>query len=238
MGAIAAGGALGLLLRKGLPERFKEIIVQALGLAVMIVGLSGVLIGLYRVMPDGKLDRQYLMLMIFSLVIGGVLGELINIEGLLNRVGGFLEKKLVKGEGTFAKGFVTASLVFCVGAMAIVGSLEDGLSGNAEILFAKSILDGVISVVFAATMGAGVLFSAVSVFIYQGSITLLARLISPLLTDVIVTQMSVVGSILILGIGMNLLGFVKIRVGNLLPAVFVPVVWNLILAAASGFSAG
>jgi len=176
------------------------------------------------------------MLMIFSLVIGGILGELINIEGLLNRAGNFIEKKLVRSEGSFAKGFVTASLVFCVGAMAIVGSLEDGLTGNPEILFAKSILDGVISVVFTATMGVGVMFSAVSVLLYQGLITLLARLISPLLTTVIVSQMSLVGSVLILAIGMNLLGFIKIRVGNLLPAIFVPVAWSLILTGIERFS--
>lgn len=231
MGAIAAGGGLGLLLRKGLPERFKEIIVQALGLAVIIVGLSGTLAGLFRVTPEGGLNRQFLMLMIFSLVIGGTAGELVNVERLLNRAGAFLERRLVKGEGTFAKGFVTASLVFCVGAMAIVGSMEDGLSGNPEILYAKAILDGVIAIVFAATMGPGVLFSAVSVFLYQGSLTLLARLISPVVTGVMVTQMSLVGSVLILAIGMNLLGFIKIRVGNLLPAVFVPPAWSLLQTA-------
>lgn len=150
----------------------------------------------------------------------------------MDRLGEKIKKavsKVIKSENsTFTEGFVTASLVFCVGAMAIVGSLEDGLNRNFSILFAKSILDGVTSIIFSATLGIGVMFSSVAVLIYQGSITLLAGLIKPFLTDTVVLQMSMVGSVLIFAIGLNMLGVSKIKVGNLLPAIFVPALWYVV----------
>lgn len=225
---IIAGGALGLLIKKGIPQRMKDTIMQGIGLAVLMVGLSGALQGLYKVIAGGKLDRQYIMLMIFSLVIGGVSGELINIEDRLEKLGDWLKNKFSKGSGNFTQGFVTASLIYCIGAMAIVGSLEDGLTGNANTLFAKSILDGVSSVIFSASLGVGVLFSSLPVFIYQGAITLAAGVIKPFLTDVTISQMSLVGSVLIFGIGINILGIKKINVANLLPAIFVPFAYYLI----------
>ncbi|WAM31784.1 DUF554 domain-containing protein [Caldicellulosiruptor naganoensis] len=227
--AVIAGSILGLVLKFGIPERFKSTIMQAISLSVIFIGISGVLQGIFKVLNSGRIDRQYIMLMIFSLVIGGLVGEILKIEDFLDRLGERIKKavsKVIKFENsTFTEGFVTASLVFCVGAMAIVGSLEDGLNRNFSILFAKSILDGVTSVIFSATLGIGVMFSSIVVLLYQGSITLLAGLLKPLLTDTVVLQMSMVGSVLIFAIGLNMLGISKIKVGNLLPAIFVPAVW-------------
>lgn len=223
--AILVGGITGSFIKSGLPKRFKDIIMQAIGLSVLMIGISGTLQGIYKVVDGGKLDRLYIMIMIFSLVIGSLLGELINIEDKLDKIGLWFQNRLVKGESNFAEGFVTASLVYCVGAMAIVGSFEDGLTGDTKTLFAKSILDGVSAIVFAATMGIGVSFSALSVLLYQGSITLLAGLLKPWLADIVVSQMSLVGSILIIGIGINLLEIKKIKVGNMLPAIIIPLVY-------------
>lgn len=227
--AIIAGGVSGSLIRNGLPERFRETIMQAIGLAIMIIGLSGALQGIYKINAAGRLDREFIMQMIFSLVAGAISGELLNIEERLERMGKWIQKKYIKKSGNFAEGFVTASLVFCVGAMAIVGSLEDGLAGNTSTLFAKSVLDGIISVMFAATLGIGVAFSAIPVFIYQGIITLTAGFIKPWLTDSVIIQTSLVGSILIIAIGFNTLDFKRIKVGNLLPAIFIPFIYYVIL---------
>ena len=226
--AVIAGGAVGVFVKKGLPERFKSIIVQAIGLSVLMIGISGVMQGMLKVVDDGKLDRLYIMTMIFSMIIGGILGELINIEKKLDRLGNWFQKKLSKEGSSFSEGFVSASLLFCVGAMAIVGSLEDGLMGNPNTLYAKSILDGVISIVFASTLGIGVAFSSLSLLVYQGSITLLAFWVKPWLTDLVISQMSLVGSVLIFCIGINILEIRKIKVGNLLPAIFMPLLYYVI----------
>jgi len=226
--AITAGGTIGTLIKRGLPDRFKDITIQSIGLSVCMIGVSGTLQGMFKVVEGGSIDKQYTMIMIFSLIIGGLIGEMINIENKLDKLGNWFQSKFAKEGGSFAQGFVTASLVFCVGAMAIVGSLEDGLLGNPSTLFAKSILDGVFSLVLASTMGIGVVFSAVPVLIYQGGITLLAGLIKPLMTDVVISQMSMVGSILILGIGINMLEIKKVKVGNLLPAMFIPVAYYVL----------
>lgn len=227
-GAIIAGGLVGIFVKKGLPERYKSIVMQAIGLSVLIIGISGTLQGIYQVIDDGKLNRQYIMTMIFSLVAGGIIGEFINIENKLENFGTRFQRKFFKNGSNFAEGFVTASLIYCVGAMAIVGALEDGLTGNPKTLFAKAILDGVSSVIFAATMGFGVPFAALPVFIYQGAITLMAGFVKPWLTDAVVAQMSLIGSILIFGIGLNLLEIKKIKVGNLLPAIFLPIIYYII----------
>ncbi len=227
-GAIIAGGLAGIFVKKGLPERFKSTVMQALGLSVLFIGISGVLQGIFTVIDNGRLNSQYIMTMIFSLVIGGIIGELINIEARLEHLGNWFQNKFFSNGGNFAEGFVTASLVYCVGAMAIVGSLEDGLAGNPKTLFAKAILDGVSAVVFAATMGYGVPFSALPVILYQGTITFAAGFIKPWLTDAVATQMSLVGSVLIFAIGLSMLDIKKIKVGNLLPAIFLPVVYYLV----------
>lgn len=226
--AIIAGAAAGSLIRGGLPEKFKNIIMQGVGLAVLFIGLSGALQGLFTV-TGGGLERQFVMLMIFSMVIGGIAGELLQIEARLEKTGKWFEKKLSRPESTFAQGFITASLVYCVGAMAIVGALEDGLTGNATTLFSKAILDGVTAVIFAAGMGMGVALSALPVLVYQGGITLLAGAIRPLLTATVIQQMSLVGGVLIFAIGLNLLEIIRIKVGNLLPAIFIPLFYHILL---------
>jgi len=227
--SIIAGGSAGAFLKNGLPERYRETVMQAIGLSVIMVGISGTLQGMYRVAENGALDRKFIMLMIFSLVAGALIGEFFSIEDRLNKMGNWFQKKYAAGSGRFAEGFVTASLVYCVGAMAIVGSLEDGLIGNTATLFAKSILDGISAVIFAATMGIGVAFAALPVFIYQGTITIMAGFIKPWLTPDVISQTSLVGSILIMAIGINLLDLKRIKVGNLLPAIFIPLIYYVII---------
>lgn len=225
--AIIAGGACGLLLKKGIPENFKTTIMQAIGLSVVIVGISGSLQGIYSVTAEGKLDRNYITGMILSLVIGSILGEILKIEKNLDKLGAWFQNRFARNESGFAKGFVTASLVYCVGAMAIVGSLEDGLYGKVDILFAKSMLDGITAIVFSATLGAGVLLSSLPVLLYQGALTLLAGVLKPLLSGMVVSQMSLVGSVMILAIGFNMLEFKKFKVGNMLPAIFMPLLYAI-----------
>lgn len=225
--AIIIGGLIGIILKKGIPERFKDTIMQAIGLAVLIVGFSGSLQGIFSITADGKLDRNYIVGMILSLVIGSLIGEALNIEEGLEKLGMWFQNKYAGKESNFAKGFVTASLVYCVGAMAIVGSLEDGLYGKIDILLAKSMLDGISAIVFSATLGIGVLLSSLPVLTYQGTITLLAGVLKPLLSDIVVSQMSLVGSVLIMAIGFNLLEIKKFKVGNMLPAIFIPLIYSL-----------
>lgn len=227
--AIIVGSIIGSFIKKGLPERIKSITLQAIGLSVIVIGISGALQGMFKVTEGWKLETQYSLVLIFSLIVGGAIGELINIEDKLDKMGLWFQKRFAKEGSRFAEGFVSASLLFCVGAMAIVGALEDGLTKNPNTLFAKSVLDGVMSVVFASTLGIGVVFSAVSVFVYQGSITLLAGFIKPFLTSAVITQISMVGSVLIIGIGINILEIKKIKVGNLLPAIFIPVLYYILL---------
>jgi uncharacterized membrane protein YqgA involved in biofilm formation len=211
--AIIVGSILGLLLRGGIPMQFRTTIMQGLGLAVILIGLTSAL----------KTDD--VLIVILSLVIGGVFGEGLKIEDRLDRIGRWLENKLARSGSNLARGFVTASLVYCVGSMAVVGALESGLTGNHQTLFAKSTLDGVASIVFASTLGVGVMLSSVSVLIYQGIITLSASALKQLLIPQAVTQMSAVGGLLIMAIGINLLEMAKLRVGNLLPAIFIPLVY-------------
>jgi uncharacterized membrane protein YqgA involved in biofilm formation len=216
-GAIIIGGGMGLLLRGGLPERLKEILIQSVALAVVLVGLKG------------ALGTDAIMVVVISMAVGGLLGEAVGIEAGLERLGQLVESRFAKGQGSFAKGFVTASLVFCVGSMAILGALESGLTGTHQTLFAKAILDGIISIVFASTFGAGALFSAVSVVVYQGAITLAAGSLKPLLLPEVVQQMTGVGGLLITALGLNMLEIPRIRVGNMLPAIFMPLLYALLL---------
>lgn len=213
MVAILAGSALGLLLRKGIPDRLRDTVMQGLGLCVLLIGASG------------ALKTADTMCVIISIVVGGLIGAAVNIERQLERLGEAAEKKFAHSEGGFAKGFVTASLVYCVGAMAIVGSMDSGLRGDHATLIAKSALDGVSAIFFASALGPGVALSAVAVFVYQGAIALLATWIAPLLTDPIITEMSAVGGLLIIGIGLNMIYDKHISVGNLLPAIFVPMAY-------------
>jgi hypothetical protein len=211
--AIVLGGLLGLLFGQALPEKMKKTVIQGIGLAVLLIGGSM------------ALQTKNPLIVIASLVLGGVIGEWIDIELRLQHFGQWLEQRLAKnGQVTgFTKAFVTASLIYCVGAMAIMGSLESGLKGNYNILFAKSMLDGISALVFASSMGIGVLVSAVPVFVYQGAITMSAGLLQGILSAQVIAEMSAAGGLLILGIGFNILEFKEIKVGNLLPAIFIAV---------------
>jgi uncharacterized membrane protein YqgA involved in biofilm formation len=226
--AIIAGGFAGVALKKVLSKRITDTVMQGVGLAVMIIGISGA-IGAAFTVAGGKIESSHTLLMIISLAVGAAVGELLKIESRLDSFANFCGNKFVKTSetSTFAQGFVTATLVFCAGSMAIVGSLEDGVNGNSDILFAKSALDGIAAMVFASTMGIGVIFSAVSVGIYQGAITLLAIFVAPYLNEEVVTQMSLIGAVLIMSIGLNLLNIAKIKIGNLLPSVFIPVIYYI-----------
>lgn len=228
--AIIIGATLGILLHKIIPSRLQNTVVSGVGLSVCFVGISGV-ISKMLVPIEGTFSTRDTMLMVASLVIGAFIGELLNIEKQLERFGDFCKShiKSKKENARFTEGFVSASLLFCVGAMAIVGSLEDGLNGNYTTLFAKSLMDGTISIFFAATMGAGVYLSILPVALYQGAITLLAGVIKPFLSDVLIGQLSLVGSVLIFAIGLNMCANTKIKTGNLLPSVLVPVFYNILI---------
>ena len=231
MTAIILGATLGIILHSGLKQRFQDTIMNALGLAVIFIGISGALQGLFAVEGDGLVTANT-MLMIISLALGGLIGEIIDIETKLNRMGELIRMKMkVKGEkgSNFVEGFVTSSLLYCVGAMAIIGSLKDGLTGDASMLFAKSFLDGISAVILASTLGIGVLFSAVPLGIYQGLITFLAKYIEPFLSDQLIANISFIGSILIFGIGINMVFGKKIKCGNLLPAVLIPIAYEAIM---------
>lgn len=220
-GAIVLGCILGLMIRHGLKERFKEIVMQAIGLSVLFIGTASAINGLL----DPKSEP---ILFIVSLVIGGLIGEWINIEKRLENLGDFLHSKLSSKEHNISQGFVTASLIFCVGTMAIIGSLESGLRNNHEMLFAKAVLDGITSIVLTTTLGIGVILSAVAVFLYQGSIVIFASYVEPYLSVEIIREMSIVGGILIVGIGLTMLNIIKVKTANLLPAIIVPVLWYLV----------
>jgi len=227
--AIIFGSATGLILRKVIAKRITDTVMQGVGLAVIIIGISGALVAAFSISGD-VISTNHILFMIISLAVGGIIGELIKIEGRLEAFGDFCEKKLTTPgeESTFAQGFITATLVFCVGSMAIVGSLEDGINKNSDILFAKSMLDGISSMIFASTMGVGVIFSALTVGIYQGAITVLSVFLAPYLTDTVITQMSLIGSVLIMSIGFNMMKITKVKVGNLLPAMFIPLIFYAI----------
>ena len=207
--AIITGTLAGVILGRLIPERFNEIAMQGIGLAVLLIGLQM------------ALQSQQVLLLIFSLVLGGIIGELLRIEERLLSLGIMIERSLGGGQSKIARAFVYTTLLYCVGAMAITGSLESGLMGRHQILYAKSALDGIASIVFGSTMGIGVAFSALPVLVYQGSIVLLARWASLFLSDTIIVELSAVGGLLIVGIGLNLLQIKSLKIGNLLPALLI-----------------
>ncbi len=220
--AIIIGSLSGLLIRKGLKNEYKAIIMQAIGLSALFVGASTAIGGLLK--PESEP-----ILFIISLVIGGIVGEALGVEKGLESVGMLLQKRVGSGDKNLARGFVTASLIFCVGTLAIIGSLESGLRGNHDMLFAKSVLDGVTSMILASTLGIGVIFSALAVFIYQGIIILFAGFLEPVLTTQVILEISIIGGILIVGIGLNMLEIIKVKTANLLPAIFIPIIYFFVI---------
>ncbi|WP_042274758.1 DUF554 domain-containing protein [[Clostridium] dakarense] len=211
--AIAGGCLVGLLIKGNISEKISTNIMNGIALCVLYIGISG------------SLQGENTLITIISIAIGALIGELIDLDKGLNKLGDKLEEKFSSEEGevSISKGFVSASLLFCVGAMAIVGSLQSGLSGNYETLFAKSILDGISSIIFAASLGIGVMFSALSVFLYQGIITIGSSFLSNILSDSVVNSMTAIGSLLIIGLGLNMLKVTNIKVANLLPAIIIPI---------------
>ncbi len=222
--AIVVGGLVGLLGGRRIPERLQKTLMSAMGVSVLFVGVSGALSQMLRA-EGGALTVQGTM-MILSLAIGAVLGELLDLEDRMERFGAWLKVKTKsESDGGFIGAFVTASLTVCIGAMAIVGSIQDGILGDHATLFAKAVLDLVIIMVMTASMGKGCIFSAIPVGILQGSVTLLARLLQPVFTDAALSNLSLVGSVLVFCVGLNLVWGKKIRVANLLPSLIVSVVW-------------
>lgn len=213
--AVIIGAALGMLLKKGLPHRMADTLMKGLGLCTLFLGISG------------SLKGQNSLILIISMVVGTIIGDGIDLEDKINRLGRWLEDKF-KGKNSkqvsIAEGFVTASLLFCVGAMAIIGSLQSGLQGNHEILFNKSMLDFVAAIIFASTLGVGVMFAAAFVFVYQGVITILAQWISPFLSENVIAEMTCVGSVIIIGLALNMIGITKLKVMNYVPAIFIPII--------------
>lgn len=223
-GAIIAGGVLGLLSGSLLKERHRDTLNMACGVSVLFIGIAGALEGMLRVEGEGVVSL-HAMLIVLCLTLGGLLGEIIDLEDRFERFGEWLKQKTGNAKDKqFVDAFVTASLTVCIGAMAIVGSIQDGLLGDWSILGIKSILDLIIIMVMTASKGKGCAFSAIPVFILEGTITLLATFLKPVMTDLAMNYLSMVGSILIFCVGMNLVWGKKVRVANLLPAVIFAVV--------------
>ena len=223
--AIIAGGIVGMVFGKKIPERMQETLLKVNGTAVLFIGIGGVMSKMLTI-KAGVVNTQGSMMMIGSLAIGTVVGELLDLDGWMHRFGVCLQKKTGNGSDShFIEGFVSASLTVCIGAMAIVGAIADGINGNHSVLFAKAVLDLIIVMVMSASLGKGCLFSFVPVVILQGSVTLLAKLIAPLITTAALNNISYVGSVLIFCVGVNLVFDSKIRVANILPAILVAALW-------------
>ena len=212
---VLLGSALGLVFKNKISSRFASILTCALGLCVLGIGISGMV---------GTADT---LCVIVCMVAGTLLGEALNIEKRMDGLGDLLRRKLIRGENNsrFVEGFVTASVLFCVGAMAINGSMQAGMLGRYDILISKGVIDGVTSITFAAAMGVGVAFSAIPLLLYQGGLTLIFALVGQGMDPAVVTEMNAVGGTIIVGIALNMLGLPKekIRVGNMLPAIFLPI---------------
>lgn len=222
--AIIAGGISGLLFGKLLGQRHQETLTRTCGVCTLFIGIGGALEGMLTV-QDGRIVSGGSLLVIGCLAIGALIGEMLNIEAGFERFGAWLKIKTGNAKDRqFVGGFVTASLTVCIGAMAIVGAIEDGIQGDPSILLTKSILDLIIIMVMTCSMGKGCMFSAIPVFLWQGSITCLAKLIQPLMTDAALANLSLVGNVLIFCVGVNLLWDKRIRVANLLPAVLIAVI--------------
>lgn len=227
--AVLVGGGIGLLLRGGIPERFQKILMQSLGLSTMVIGLGGSLKEMF-IINEGVITVQGTMLLILSLVIGSFLGELCKIEQRLDKLGEWIKNKVgAKNDAHFVEGFVSATLIICVGAMAIVGSLQDGLTGDYSTLLTKSILDCVLLMVMASTFGVGSLFAAIPVGLYQGAITLCAAFAASWMSDRLIANLSLVGSVLIFVVGCNVAFGKKFSPANMLPALLGPVVYEIVL---------
>lgn len=209
--AVILGSSVGLLLRRGLPERMRGIVFQGIGICTLLIGMQL------------ALKVENLLVLVFAVLLGGLLGEWARLEDRLKDLGERLRQRLKSSEGRFTEGLLMAFLIFCVGSMTVVGALEEGTTGNPQLLYVKSVLDGFTSIALAATYGIGVLFSVVPLLLYQIGLTLLAGAIEPLLGAAVLSQMTAVGGVLILGIALNVLEIRTVRVTNFLPALLIVV---------------
>lgn len=209
---VIIGSLIGMLIKKGLPERIAKAMTTAVALAVVYIGI------------DGMISGENTLVLVLSMVIGGFIGALLNLDHHLESLGNKIEAKFKSSNAKISEGFVSASLLFCVGAMTVVGALQSGLSGNHEMQFTKAILDLISSVVLASALGFGVLLAAASVLVIQGGIVLLAHVIAPFLSDYVIAEMTCAGSVLIFALALNLLGITKIKLMNFVPAIFIPII--------------
>lgn len=220
-GTVIIGSLLGLLFRKGIPQRISSAVMIGLGLCTLYIGI------------DGALEGENVLIVIAAMVLGGIVGTLLDIDGAINRLGGWVEDRFRHGEGegsTVAQGFVTASLLFCVGAMTVNGAIEAGVKGDDTIFFTKATLDFFSSMMLTAGLGLGVMLSAAFVLVFQGLLVLLAGVIAPVLTPFAVAEMTCTGSLVMLGIGLNLIGIAKIKVADYLPGILFAPILCMILA--------
>lgn len=212
-GAVIMGSLLGLLFKKGIPERVSDTILKGMALCVLWIGVTGAIKG------------QNALVMIFSILFGAIVGELIDLDKWVTRLGDKIQKRVGNGHGNVTQGFVTTTLLFCVGAMSVLGPLESGLDLDHTTQFTKSVIDCVCAVIYTSSLGIGVAFSAFPVLVLQGGITLAAQWLAPVLTDAVVTEMTAVGSLLIIGLSLNMLGLTKLKIMNYLPAVFLTILF-------------
>ncbi len=218
--AVILGSLIGLLAKKGIPERINELLMKAVGVAVLYIGITGIV---SEMDFSGQIGAKYTLILIISVMVGTLLGGLIKIEERFSAFSEKAEKKFSKSNGktSIAEGFITASLLFCVGAMTIVGSLEAGISGDNSTLYAKSLLDFCSSVILASSLGFGVVLSSLFVLVFQGTIALGGVLIAPVLSDYCISMMSSVGSLLIVALSLKLMGILKIKIMNMMPAILI-----------------
>ncbi len=214
--AILVGGSIGLLIKKGLPERIKEGVMKALGLVTIFIGVMG------------AIKSQDILAVVLSIVVATIIGSLVDFDKGIHTLSDKLQRS--NKNGRFSEGFVTATLLFITGAMAVTGAMNDGMSGDSTLLITKAVMDGISALIFAAALGCGVLFSAVPVLIYQGGIALMARWIAPALPPEAIIEMGAVGSVLVIGVGLNLTGAAKIKVFNSILAIFLPILYFFILS--------
>ncbi len=224
---VILGSTVGLIFKKGIPKRLADAVMLAIGLCTLYIGLSGTLKG------------ENTIVLILSMVLGAIIGTALDIDGAIGRLGRWIEGRFAgKGEqGAVARGFVTACLLFCIGAMTIVGSLNAGLTGDYEMLLTKSVLDLISSAMLSVSLGIGVLFAAAFVLVFQGAIVLLAGLLQPLLTAAAINEIICAGSLLIVGLGLNLLGITKIKVADYLPAIVIAPILCWIIGAVPALAA-
>lgn len=223
--AILLAGFIGCFIKKAIPEKIEKPVMDMIGVSVFLIALLGFFSTALTIV-DGKIKSNGEIMMLVCLALGVAIGELLCIDDKINALGSKIENKA--GIDGFAKGFVTASLLFCVGAMAIFGSLKDGISGDSSVLIVKSMIDGITSFILSASLGIGVAFSGISVFIYQGAIAMLAAYIQPFVTDAMMMNICIVGYAIVMVIGTNMMGITKIKLANTLPAMVLAVLYTFI----------